>query len=157
MNKYVKVVILAGLMLVIVGAVVFLGDLGTIQAETKSQADTVIAYVDVMEVFDNHPQTAAAKAELQDKASELQQQLSVELKDKDQDERQKIIDEYEAQLSQREQELTEQVIASIDEAVREVADEVGVKVVLDKQNVIYGGQDLTEQVKARIAEKNIND
>ena len=50
----------------------------------------------------------------------------------------------------REQELIAEVVEKIEDIVQEVALEKGVEVVLEAQNVIYGGQDLTQAVLEKI-------
>lgn len=152
MNRHVKIGVLVALVVTLLGALAFTG--GTqLQAQTEEEPVTAVGYVNVMEVFESHPEKLASEQVLNDEVLALQSQLEAEIKDMTQEERQKIMQKYQEQLSQREQELVSRVIASIDETIREVADEIGVQIVLEKEQVIYGGQDLTDLVKKRIQEK----
>ncbi|AZR74913.1 hypothetical protein BBF96_11575 [Anoxybacter fermentans] len=156
MKRKIKLALLIGFIVVISGLAIFLAGFGKIQAQTEKKPVSIIGYVDVMEVFESHPEKKAAEELLNQEVMELQARLEEEIKDMTQEERKATMEKYQDRLTQREQELIAHVIASIDEAIREVADEMGVKVVLDKKNVIYGGQDLTEQVKERILKKYSN-
>jgi outer membrane protein len=65
--------------------------------------------------------------------------------------------EYSAQVQQRlalrQQELIGAINDKIVAAVKAVADSKGLTVVLDKSNVIYGGQDITDEVGKKLTGK----
>lgn len=152
MSRNTKIGVLVAIVVTLLGALAFTG--GTqLQAQTEEEPIAAVGYVNVMEVFESHPEKLASEQVLNDEVLALQAQLETEIKDMTQEERQEIMKKYQEQLSQREQELVSRVIASIDEAIREVADENGVQIVLEKEQVIYGGLDLTDLVKKRIQEK----
>lgn len=153
MNKKIRMILLIGLVVVILGAIFIFGNLNVTQAEVQNKAKSVIGYIDVMDIFESHPEKVLAEKELNNEVMKLQEQLEDEVKDLSQEKREEILGKYQSQLTEREQELIKGVIDSIDETIREVADELGIKVVLEKKNVIFGGEDLTEQVKERIQQK----
>lgn len=155
MKKNLKQILFVGLLVIALGAILFTNN--TLQAEDKNKVELAIGYVDIAAVFVAHPETAAAKTELDARAAEMQQQLETELKGKTEEEMEEIRQEYQSQLITREQELYAQITSSIDQVLREVAAELEIKIVLDKRNVIYGGEDLTDAVKKRIDEKYSND
>lgn len=152
MNRHVKIGVLVALVVTLLGALAFTGG-SQLQAQTEEQPVAAVGYVNIMEVFESHPEKLASEEVLNDEVLALQAQLEAEIKDMSQEERQKTMQTYQDKLSQREQELVSRVIDSIDETIREVADEIGIQVVLEEKQVIYGGQDLTELVKQRIQEK----
>lgn len=152
MKKNLKLILFVGLLTIALGALL-INNTNKLQAEDKTRVDIAIGYVDIAEIFTAHPDTIAAKQELDSRAAEMQRQLEIELKDKTQEEMEKIRQEYQSQLISREQELYAQITSSIDQVLREVANELEIKIVMDKRNVIYGGEDLTEDVKKRIEEK----
>lgn len=154
MTRNIKISLLAVFMVVLIG-VAFFGS-SKIEAETQKKTTGVIGFVDIQAVFEAHPEKVVAEQKLSDEVQAMQAQLEKEVKDQSQEQRQVTMQKYQDQLAQREQELISQVIATIDEAIREVADESGIKVVLEKKNVIYGGEDLTQQVNDRIQQKFSN-
>lgn len=154
MTRNLKISLLAVFMVILLGAA-FLGS-SKIEAETQKKATGVIGFVDIQAVFEAHPEKEVAEQKLNDEVQTMQAQLEKEVKDQTQEQRQVTMQKYQDQLAQREEELISQVIATIDEVIREVADESGIQVVLEKKSVIYGGEDLTQQVKDRIQQKYSN-
>ena len=53
-------------------------------------------------------------------------------------------------LQNKEKELIEPIRTKIEEAIKSIADAKGLSVVLDKSNVVYGGQDITADVVKKI-------
>ncbi|MPN32162.1 hypothetical protein SDC9_179638 [bioreactor metagenome] len=56
-------------------------------------------------------------------------------------------------LSLKQQELIAPVFDKVDAAIKAVADAKGLSVVMDKSNVVYGGQDITDEVAKKISGK----
>ena len=56
-------------------------------------------------------------------------------------------------LMQKQQELIEPIEQSIKDAVKKTADTKGISVVIEKSAVIYGGQDITQDVITRLNKK----
>ncbi|MGM0415097.1 MAG: OmpH family outer membrane protein [Bacillota bacterium] len=109
-------------------------------------AEGEIAYVNLQEVFEAHPDKAEAEAQLNSEAQELQAELESEADDLSQEEQQQLLQQYQEELTQREQELIQEVLADIEGLLNQLAEEKGVSVVLDGQNVLYGGYDLTSEL-----------
>ena len=105
-----------------------------------------IAYVDVMEIFNVHPQKNSAETKLNELAQNMQSELEDKAKDLPKNEQQAMLREYQNKLNQQEQELIQEVLQEIESVIALVASEKEVRIVLDKKNVIYGGYDLTQDV-----------
>ena len=56
-------------------------------------------------------------------------------------------------LQQKNQELMEPIQQSIEDAVKKVSETKGLSVVLEKSTVVYGGQDITQDVINKINKK----
>ena len=56
-------------------------------------------------------------------------------------------------LAQKQQELLDPIRNAVDAAIKKVADKKGMSVVIDKMAVIYGGQDITQEVIAELGKK----
>ena len=109
-------------------------------------AEGEIAFVNLQEVFEAHPDKAEAEDQLNLEAQEMQAELEAEADDLSQEEQQQLLQQYQQQLTQREQELIQEVLADIEGLLNQLAEEKGVSVVLDGQNVLYGGYDLTPEL-----------
>lgn len=80
-------------------------------------------------------EVATAKAEFESKAASMSQ-----------DEQQRYYMQLQERIATKEKSIIEPVLAKIDEAIKKVADSKGLTVVVDKQGVVYGGTDITDEV-----------
>jgi len=76
----------------------------------------------------------------------MQAELEAEADELSQEEQQQLLQQYQEQLTRREQELIQEVLVDIEGLLNQLAEEKGVSVVLDGQNVLYGGYDLTPEL-----------
>ena len=105
-----------------------------------------IAYVDLWMIFNYHPEKAKAEIELKQLAGSMQAELEEKATGLPKNEQQELMEQYQSRLTQRERELVQNIIEIIRKEIAEFAQEKELKMVLDKNNVIYGGIDLTEEV-----------
>lgn len=61
-------------------------------------------------------------------------------------EKERYYKQLQERLGNREKELMDPVIKGIEAAIKKVADKKGLSVVVDKNTVIYGGTDITDEV-----------
>lgn len=116
------------------------------QVLASEDAEGKIAFVDVQEVFEVHPDKQNAEQELNEAAQKMQSELETQANDLSEEKQQDLLNNYQSELSQKEQKLIQNVLEKIEKAIQEVAEEKKVKLVLDKRNVIYGGYDMTQDV-----------
>src|SRR5690554_5743227 len=154
MKKKCSFVIIAGIAILLTGVFSFVL-MDTTEADEGAKGR--IAYVDVWTVFNIHPDKSNAERELNQLAQEMQAELEEKARDLPEDQQQDMLKDYQNRLTQREQELIQEIINKIKEVIIEVAEEKEVKVVLDKQNVIYGGYDMTPDVVDYIEENTAED
>src|SRR5690554_6949542 len=154
MKKKNRFAVAAGIAILLVGVFSFVLMEKT---EADEGAKGRIAYVDVWTVFNIHPDKSSAERELNQLAQEMQAELEEKAKDLPEEQQQEMLQDYQNRLTQREQELIQTIINRIKEVIIEVAEEKEVKVVLDKQNVIYGGYDMTPDVVDYIEENTEGD
>ena len=110
------------LALVFIGSVVALG-LSQLGTSTASAASSSVGVVDYRKVMMSHPDYASASNEMQ-----------------------KAMQQAQMELQQKEQDLISGIQQKIDDAVKQVAEAKGLSVVIDKSAVVYGGQDITDDV-----------
>ncbi|MGM0602189.1 MAG: OmpH family outer membrane protein [Bacillota bacterium] len=105
-----------------------------------------IAYVDLEAVFNTHPARKEAESLLNQKASEMQQEMEQKAADVERENLQDMIREYQQQLTDVESDLLADLLKEIDSSIKAVAEQKEVKLVLEKRNVLYGGYDITGDV-----------
>lgn len=124
-------------------------DINLLQAREET-AESDIAFVNVQEVFENHPDKAEAEEQINIEAQELQRELEEEVEELDEGEQRDLLQEYQERLSRREEELIGEVLKNIEEVITSLAEEKNLEVVLEGENVLYGGYDLTPEVLEEI-------
>jgi outer membrane protein len=105
-----------------------------------------IGYVDMVRAVDAHPRKAAAESALKDYAqsqiADVQQRAKGATPAQQEDMRRQL----NQQLLKKRQELIGGLEKDIRAAVEKVAKAQGVSIVLNREVVLYGGVDLTDQV-----------
>lgn len=127
-----------------------------------------VGYIDVEQVFKSYNKTKAAQEEINNKmkdykklVSKYQQKMEdAKIDGKTEKDMEKIKEEMQKELDPKETEikmLNEEKMAKIRKdivtAVDSVAKELGIDVVVDKQVVITGGNDLTELAISKLNKK----
>ncbi|MDR2430990.1 MAG: OmpH family outer membrane protein [Candidatus Margulisbacteria bacterium] len=127
-----------------------------------------VGFIDVEQVFKGYSKTKTAQEEINNKMKDYrkaQTKYQQELEDaridgktekdldKIREKMQKELDPKEAEIKMLNEEQMVKIRKDIVTAVESVAKEVGIDVVVDKQVVIAGGLDLTEQVVKRLNSK----
>ncbi|MGM0501829.1 MAG: OmpH family outer membrane protein [Bacillota bacterium] len=141
----------AGLLLLSVALIIT----NPIKADDKNKEHNLkkqVAYVNMQQLFQGHPQKELSEGELEKQAKKLKKELESKGKTMDKEERQELLQQYQTQLNQQEQELIAGVVDDINQKISEVAEEQDVAVVLDKSAVIYGGYNLTPAVLEEISD-----
>ncbi|RCW85673.1 periplasmic chaperone for outer membrane proteins Skp [Halanaerobium sp. DL-01] len=115
-----------------------------------------IACVDLEAVFDAHPFRKEAESFLNQKASQLQQEMEQKSADVERSNLQSMLREYQQQLTDVESKLLSDLLKEIDSSIKAVAEQNEVKFVLEKRNVLYGGYDLTDEVIKYIVDNDEN-
>lgn len=97
-------------------------------------------------IVSQHPEMAAAEETMQKEvkaASDEFKEKSANMNDKD---KQEYYQQTQQRLANKQKELLQPIFNKIDEAIKSVAEAKGLSVVLDKSSVVYGGQDITNDV-----------
>jgi len=111
------------------------------------------AYVNLQRVFAEHPSRTAAEKTLNQKAAEYQQQLELEAESLSGVQQKEILAKYQQQLQNLESELLVSVTEEVEAIIKETAAEKKVKFVLEEEQVLYGGYNLTDDVLAKLNEE----
>ena len=142
-QKQVKIISIL-IAVVFVGSVVALA-LTQSGSGIASAATSSVGVVDYRQVGSQHPQLAAANAEMQKASQEAQADFETKSASMNDQEKSDYYQQTMQRLQQNE-ELMEPIENSIQDAVKKVAEKKGLSVVIEKGAVVYGGQDVTQDV-----------
>ncbi len=146
MTQYYKMMI-SFLMVMVLG-------LGLTGVATAAPAEKFpVGVVDFMYLVNNHPNTVAANAALKTEQEQIRKEFetkSAGMSDKD---KQALDRQLGQQLEQKRQELLNPIVDSINATMKAVAAEKGLAMVVFKNSVAMGGQDITADVLAKLSGK----
>ena len=112
-----------------------------------------IGYVDMVRAVDAHPRKASAESALKEYAQSQIADVQQRAKGASAGQQEEMRRQLNQQLLKRRQELIGGLEKDIRAAVEKVAKEQGVTIVLNREVVLYGGVDLTDQVIKAIGGK----
>lgn len=137
----------------IIAAVVAFGVLAIsvigVYATTRAEQKTTFAYIDTVRLWNELPQMAQMREVLERETAEKQKAFDAEVAELTDDQaKRELFNKYQSELEARKDELFEAALQQTYQLIKQVATEQGIDLVLDKQGVLYGGLDLTDQVIA---------
>ncbi len=112
-----------------------------------------IGYVDMVRAVDAHPRKASAEGALKDYAQSQIADVQQRVKGMSQGQQEDVRRQVNQQLLKKRQELIGGLEKDIRSAVEKVAKEQGISIVLNREVVLYGGKDLTDDVVKAISGK----
>ena len=150
-KKQVKIVSVI-IALVFIGSVVALAltQSGGIASAAGSSA---VGVVDHQQILSQHPDAQSVQTQMNAAIQEVQKDFEEKSAGMSDQEKQDYYQQCQQRLQQKQQELVDPIMKSVEEAIQKVADAKGLSVVMDKALVIYGGQDITQDVINRLTKK----
>lgn len=142
---------------IIVAAVFIIGVAGLayMQMNTPAMAapSSSVGVVDASKVITpDNPLLQNARAELQQYAADMQAKFEKDSANMSDAEKQKLFFSMQQQLQEKQLAVQKSIEDKIESASKSVADAKGLKVVLKKEAVLYGGVDITPLVSKKLAE-----
>lgn len=139
-------------------AVIFIGSVvaialtqtGNIASAASSSTVGVVEYDQIML---QHPDMKSLDDQLKVAIDEIKKEFDEKSANMNDQEKQDYYIQCQERILQRREELLAPVISSVDAAIKAVADKRGLSVVLAKAAVVYGGQDITQEVIAQLGKK----
>jgi len=149
-KKQVKIVSLTIAIMFVLGIV----GLALSQSSTSYAADakssSKIGVVNHQMLVAQHPDMAKAQQDMQAEVEQAKKDFEAKSASMNDKEKQDYYAQIQQRLSLKEQQLIAPVFEKVDAAIKAVADAKGLSVVMDQGNVVYGGQDITEEVGKKI-------
>ena len=143
-KKQVKIISVI-IALVFIGSVVALAltQSGGIASAAGSSS---VGVVDREEVLTQHPQSASLDEQMRTAITEVQKDFEEKSAGMSDQEKQDYYRQCQQRLQQKQAELLDPIVKSVDDAIKQTADAKGLSVVIEKAAVVYGGQDITQDV-----------
>lgn len=146
-KKHIKIfsVVIAA---VFVGSVVALAltQMGGLTGGTASAASSSIGVVDFRQIMNQSTEMQDANTQLQLAYKELGQEFESKSAGMSDEEKMALSQDLEGRFAKKQQELIEPIQKKVIAEVKAVAESKGLQVVIDKGAVVYGGQDITQDV-----------
>lgn len=151
-KKQVKIVSIV-IAVIFIGSVVALALTQTGNIASAASSSTV-GVIDLQQVMAAHPGRDDANKQMQ----ALQEEVDKDFKEKTagmstEEEKADYAQQCQKRIQTKYAELLESMMATVETATKKVADKKGLAVVLEKSAVVYGGQDITQDVIAELGKK----
>lgn len=150
-KKHVKMVAMVVAALFVVGvAGVTVTQTGTGYAAT---AISNVGKVNQQTLVSQHPDMAKAQETMQKEVEAAKAEFDAKSATMNEKEKQDYYTQLQQRLNLKQQELIAPIYDKVTAAIKAVADAKGLAVVVDAGNVVFGGQDITEEVLKKITGK----
>lgn len=108
--------------------------------------NSAVGVVNYQMIIVSTPDMDAYKTNMQAEIDNAQKEFDEKAKDLPDQEKQRYYTQLQERLGQKDRELKAPILDKINAAIKKVADSKGLTIVVDKQAVIYGGVDITDDV-----------
>ncbi len=125
------------------------------QASTgyAAAATSKVGKVNQQELIAKHPDVAKAKEAMQKEMEQAKAEFDAKAASMNEKDKQDYYTQIQQRFTLKQQELMDPIYDKVTAAIKEVADAKGLAVIVDGGNVVYGGQDITEDVLKKITGK----
>jgi len=149
-KKQVKVISIL-IALVFIGSVVALALTQSGSGIASAAGSSNVGVVDYRQIMGQHPQLQTADNEMQQAVTDAQKDFEEKSAGMSDQEKQEYYQQTQQRLQQKQQDLLDPIEKSVESTIKSVADAKGLSVVLDKSTVVYGGQDITQDVIKKLS------
>ena len=139
-------------------AVVFIGSVVAIgvsqmgaAGSVASAASSAIGVIDYRQAMSQSSDLQTANQQMQDAVAAAKVEFEQKSANMSDEEKASYYQQTQERLQQKQQDLIEPIQKKIEAEVKAVAEAKGLQVVLDKNAVVYGGQDITQDVIRKMA------
>lgn len=143
--KIISVIIAA----VFIFSIVALG-VSQYQSGMAGASSSNVGVVDYSQLISQHPGMQVARDKYEEAAKQVQDEFTQKAGSMTPEQQQQFIEQKQKEMQDKQKELIDPIRTSIENQVQEVAASRSINVVLDKNNVLYGGQDITQEVLKKI-------
>lgn len=109
-------------------------------------SDSAIGVVNYQVLVSQSPKLDEVRTAMQKEVQATRDEFNEKSKDMNNEEKDRYYQQLQQRLGNKQNELMEPLLKQINDAISKVAEKKGLKVVVDKSSVIYGGADITDEV-----------
>ena len=151
-QKQIKIVSIL-IAVVFIGSVVALALTQSGGGIASAAGSNNVGVIDYRQVMSQHPDLQNIDSQMETAIAEVKKDFEEKSAGMNDQEKQDYYQQSQQRLRQRQQELLEPIEKSVEDAVKQTADTKGLSVVIEKSAVVYGGQDITQDVINRLGKK----
>lgn len=139
-------------------AVIFIGSVVAIALTqtgniASAASSSSVGIIDYQQAMSSHPDVQNLQGQMETAIADVKKEFDEKSADMNDQEKAEYYQQCQLRLAQKQQELLDPIKNAVDAAIKKVADKKGLAVVIDKIAVIYGGQDITQDVIAELGKK----
>ena len=150
-KKQVKIVSIL-IAVIFIGSVVALALTQTGNIASAASSSNV-GVVDSRQIMASHPDVQGLQGQMETAVNDVRKEFEEKSAGMNDQEKADYYRQCQERLAQKQEELLAPIEQSIQAAIKKVADKKGLAVVIDKGAVVYGGQDITQDVIAELGKK----
>ena len=113
---------------------------------SAASSESAIGVVNYHMLLSQVPDVQTVQASMKQEIDNAQKDFDEKAKNMNDTEKQRYYQQLQERLSNREKELMDPVFKKIETTIKKIADKKGLSVVVDKNTVVYGGLDITDEV-----------
>ena len=113
---------------------------------SAAASESAIGVVDYQVLVSQSPRLEQVRSEMQKAIAETRREFENNSKNMNDDEKERYYKQMQERLATKEKDLMDPLLDGINDTIKKIADKKGLKVVVDKSTVIYGGTDITDEV-----------
>ena len=144
-KKQVKIISII-IAILFVGSVVAIALTQTGNGIASAASSGNVGVVDQRQIMSQHPDLKNVETQMQTAVEEVRKEFEEKSAGMNDQEKQDYYQQSQERLRQKQQELLDPIEQSITDAIKKAADKKGLSVVLMKDVVLYGGNDITQDV-----------
>ncbi len=142
----------------IIIAVIFMGSVVALALTqtggvASAASSSNVGKINYQQVLMQHPDNQTVDEQFKAAVQEIQKDFEEKSQGMNDQEKQEYYQQCQQRVMQKRQELLDPIQKSIEAAVKAVADSKGLSVVIEEGAVVYGGQDITQDVINKLSKK----
>ena len=119
---------------------------GVNSVASAASSESAIGVVNYQMLLSQVPDLQNVQTSMKQEIDNAQKDFDEKSKTMNDTEKQRYYQQLQERLSNKEKELMDPVLKKIETTIKKVADKKGLSVVVDKNTVVYGGLDITDEV-----------
>ena len=142
---------------IVIAASFLLGVFGLAVSQTNHVSAAApasnVGVVNYQMVVQQHPDLAKVQSTMQTESESAKKEFDAKASSLGDKEKQEYFMQLQQRLQLKNQELMVPIFNKVDSVIKEVSDSKGLSIVVDKNAVVYGGQDITDDCVKKVSGK----